>query len=91
MSERISLEELKSYLWGSAVLLRTHIDAGSYKQYIYSLYCFLSDFVMFMMKSTKSHLKNLMVILLMPNLRKITGLSFLKAIIGRMYAKLPKM
>ena len=30
MSERISLEELKSYLWESAVLLRTHIDAGSY-------------------------------------------------------------
>ena len=34
---RISIEDLKSYLWGSAVLLRTHIDAGSYKQYIFPL------------------------------------------------------
>lgn len=40
MSERISLEELKSYLWESAVLLRTHIDAGSYKQYIFPLLFF---------------------------------------------------
>lgn len=34
---RIAIEELKSYLWDSAVLLRTHIDAGSYKQYIFPL------------------------------------------------------
>ncbi len=34
---RISIEELKSYLWDSAVLLRSHIDAGSYKQYIFPL------------------------------------------------------
>ena len=40
MSKRISLEELKSYLWNSAVLLRTHIDAGSYKQYIFPLLFF---------------------------------------------------
>ena len=37
MSNRISLEELQNYLWNSAVLLRTHIDAGSYKQYIFPL------------------------------------------------------
>ena len=37
---RISLEELESYLWSSAVLLRTHIDAGSYKQYIFPLLFF---------------------------------------------------
>ena len=37
---RITLEELKSYLWNSAVLLRTHIDAGSYKQYIFPLLFF---------------------------------------------------
>lgn len=45
MSNRIELEELKSYLWNSAVLLRTHIDAGSYKQYIFPLLFFkrLSD------------------------------------------------
>lgn len=37
MSSQIQLEELKSYLWNSAVLLRSHIDAGSYKQYIFPL------------------------------------------------------
>ena len=37
---RISLEELESYLWQSAVLLRTHVDAGSYKQYIFPLLFF---------------------------------------------------
>ena len=37
MSKRISQEELQSYLWGSAVKLRTSIDAGAYKQYIFPL------------------------------------------------------
>jgi type I restriction enzyme M protein len=40
MSKRIPLEELESYLWGSAILLRTNIDAGSYKQYIFPLLFF---------------------------------------------------
>ena len=40
MNKRISLEELKSYLWSSAVLLRTHIDASEYKQYIFPLLFF---------------------------------------------------
>ena len=40
MSERIAIDELESYLWSSAVLLRTHIDAGSYKQYIFPLLFF---------------------------------------------------
>lgn len=40
MSNRITLDELKSYLWNSAVFLRTHIDAGSYKQYIFPLMFF---------------------------------------------------
>ncbi|MBR4341974.1 MAG: SAM-dependent DNA methyltransferase [Lachnospiraceae bacterium] len=40
MSNRISIEELQSYLWNSAVLLRTNIDAGSYKQYIFPLLFF---------------------------------------------------
>lgn len=45
MSKRISQEELESYLWHSAVLLRTNIDAGAYKQYIFPLLFFkrLSD------------------------------------------------
>lgn len=40
MSNRISIEELESYLWGSATLLRTSIDAGAYKQYIFPLLFF---------------------------------------------------
>lgn len=40
MSNRISLEELQKYLWDSAVLLRTNIDAGAYKQYIFPLLFF---------------------------------------------------
>ena len=40
MAERITLDQLKSYLWNSAVLLRTHIDAGAYKQYIFPLMFF---------------------------------------------------
>ena len=40
MSKRISIEELESYLWGSATLLRTSIDAGAYKQYIFPLLFF---------------------------------------------------
>ena len=35
MSNRMTLDELEEYLWGSAVLLRTNIDAGAYKQYIF--------------------------------------------------------
>ena len=40
MSKRITIEELQSYLWDSAVLLRTNIDAGAYKQYIFPLLFF---------------------------------------------------
>ncbi|NMC34253.1 MAG: SAM-dependent DNA methyltransferase [Veillonellaceae bacterium] len=40
MSSKITLEELQTYLWGSAVLLRTSIDAGAYKQYIFPLLFF---------------------------------------------------
>lgn len=40
MSRRITIEELQSYLWNSAVLLRTNIDAGAYKQYIFPLLFF---------------------------------------------------
>lgn len=40
MSKRIAIEELESYLWNSAVLLRTNIDAGAYKQYIFPLLFF---------------------------------------------------
>ncbi len=40
MGNRIRQDELNSYLWDAAVLLRTHIDAGSYKQYIFPLLFF---------------------------------------------------
>lgn len=40
MAERMTIDELKSYLWQSAVLLRTNIDAGAYKQYIFPLLFF---------------------------------------------------
>ena len=37
MSARITQQELESYLWGAAVLLRGLIDAGDYKQFIFPL------------------------------------------------------
>lgn len=40
MADRMTIDELKSYLWNSAVLLRTNIDAGAYKQYIFPLMFF---------------------------------------------------
>lgn len=40
MAERVTIEQLESYLWTSAVFLRTHIDAGAYKQYIFPLMFF---------------------------------------------------
>lgn len=40
MRNKISQSELETYLWDSAVLLRTSIDAGAYKQYIFPLLFF---------------------------------------------------
>ncbi len=40
MNQRITLEQLQTYLWNSAVLLRSNIDAGAYKQYIFPLLFF---------------------------------------------------
>ncbi len=37
MATRISQQQLESYLWGAAVLLRGTIDAGDYKQFIFPL------------------------------------------------------
>jgi type I restriction enzyme M protein len=36
-AERITQQQLESYLWGAAVLLRGLIDAGDYKQFIFPL------------------------------------------------------
>lgn len=43
--EHLSQQELESYLWGAAALLRGLIDAGDYKQYVFPLLFFkrLSD------------------------------------------------
>jgi type I restriction enzyme M protein len=45
MSERLTQQELESYLWGAAKLLRGLVDASDYKQYIFPLLFFkrLSD------------------------------------------------
>jgi type I restriction enzyme M protein len=45
MRERINQQQLESYLWGAATLLRGVIDAGDYKQFIFPLLFFkrLSD------------------------------------------------
>ena len=37
MSHRVSQQQLESYLWGAAMLLRGTIDAGDYKQFIFPL------------------------------------------------------
>jgi type I restriction enzyme M protein len=37
MSQRITQQQLESYLWGAATLLRGTIDAGDYKQFIFPL------------------------------------------------------
>jgi type I restriction enzyme M protein len=44
-NEHLSQQELESYLWGAANLLRGLIDAGDYKQYVFPLLFFkrLSD------------------------------------------------
>ncbi len=39
-SQRISQQQLESYLWGAAILLRGVIDAGDYKQFIFPLLFF---------------------------------------------------
>jgi type I restriction enzyme M protein len=40
MSARITQQQLESYLWGAATLLRGLIDAGDYKQFIFPLLFF---------------------------------------------------
>ena len=37
MTDRLSLPELESYLWGAATILRGLVDAGDYKQFIFPL------------------------------------------------------
>ena len=37
MSDKVTLRQLESYLWGSANYLRNKIDAGDYKSYIFPL------------------------------------------------------
>src|SRR5438128_8696150 len=39
-SSKISQQQLESYLWGAATVLRGTIDAGDYKQFIFPLLFF---------------------------------------------------
>ena len=50
--EPISLEDLKSFLWGAATRLRGQIDAAGYKEYIFPL-LFFKRFLMCTMSSLK--------------------------------------
>jgi type I restriction enzyme M protein len=45
MKNHLSLQELESYLWGAATILRNLVEAGDYKQYVFPLlfYKRLSD------------------------------------------------
>src|SRR3954453_7224996 len=45
MSATMTQQELESYLWGAAVILRGLVDAGDYKQFVFPLlfYKRLSD------------------------------------------------
>jgi type I restriction enzyme M protein len=45
MTDRLTQQQLESYLWGAAVILRGLVDAGDYKQYVFPLlfYKRLSD------------------------------------------------
>ncbi len=83
MSKRIRIEELQSYLWNSAVLLRTNIDAGAYKQYIFPLLFFkrISDV---MMKSVSKFLRNLMAMKKHWNGKKIIASSYRRELTGAM-------
>lgn len=40
MSKHLSQQELESYLWGAATLLRGLVDAGDYKQFVFPLLFF---------------------------------------------------
>ena len=79
MSNRITLDELKSYLWNSAVLLRTSIDAGAYKQYIFPL------------RKLRRPSKSMATISLTLMKKISIPLLFLKVIIGKMYDRFLKM
>ena len=37
MTDRLSLPELETHLWGAATILRGLVDAGDYKQFIFPL------------------------------------------------------
>ena len=45
LSERISQQDLETYVWGAATILRGLVDAGDYKQFVFPLLFFkrLSD------------------------------------------------
>lgn len=50
----MTLQQLESYLWGAAVLLRGQIDASGYKEYIFPLMFFKRVSDVYMGHRTKS-------------------------------------
>ena len=90
MSNRITIEELESYLWQSAVLLRTNIDAGAYKQYIFPLLFFkricdvYDEETIAAVEQYGDDVSDLMKMKFIP-------LSFQKVTTGKMFAMYPKM
>lgn len=90
MSKRITIEELQSYLWNSAVLLRTNIDAGAYKQYIFPLLFFKRICDVYDEETAKASLNTAMTQLNLMRMRFIL-LSFLKDTIGTMFVPFQKM
>ena len=84
MSKQITQEELESYLWGSAVLLRNHIDAGSYKQYIFRC-CSSSALTMCMRRRPKRQSRK--TGRRQTAGKKLTALSSPKTLTGTMCAK----
>lgn len=83
MANRMTIDELKSYLWESAVLLRTNIDAGAYKQYIFPL-LFFKRIVMYTTKKPKPLSRNTVTISVCTPRKNCTPFWYPRGTIGAM-------
>ena len=90
MANRMTIDELKSYLWDSAVLLRTNIDAGAYKQYIFPL-LFFKRICTFTMKKPKLLNRNMVTTSICIPKRSFIPSWCPRDTIGTMFASSPKM
>jgi hypothetical protein len=85
---RITQQELESYLWGAAVLLRGLIDAGDYKQFIFPLLFYKR--VMCGTKSTKQLWPIQTGICLTRSSPRTIDFKFQRARTGTMYGRRPR-